>query len=263
MGAGWLVEGADFVGEDAGGVDDAFGGDGGLGAGFGVPDGGSGDFAGGVLELRRPGVVEDGGTVVECGAGEGEGKAGVVELGVVVEDAALEAVGGEAGDAGSGGFAGEQAGGAHGGFAGEEIVEGEAGTVPRQLPEVGGGEEGGERVDEVGGVAEHDGALVESLADEVDLAGGEVADAAVDELGGAGAGGLGEVARLDKGGAEAAGGGVYGDAETGGPAAEDEDVELGVESGEGLGSGCVGALGSHWDLVSDRDASGPMLGMRW
>jgi len=98
-------------------------------------------------------------------------------------------------------------------------------------------------VDEVRGVAQHDGALVEGFADEVDLAGGEVTDASVDELGGAAGGGLGEVAGFDECCAIAAGGGVEGYAEASGSASYDEDVIGVVEGGEG------GAEGGHGRLV--------------
>ena len=236
-GAGGLVDVAEVVRKDAGGVDDAFGVDGNFGAGLHVADDGSGDLVAGVEKLGAAGVVDDGGTVVNGGEGEGEGVAGVVELGIVVEDASGEVIGADAGDVFGGLFFAEDAGWAHAAFAGEEVVGGESGSEPRELPKACGGEDRREGMDEVGGGALHDGALVEGFADEVDLAGGEVAYAAVDELGRAGGGGLGEVACLDEGGLVAAGSGVYGEAEAGGSAAQDEDVVGGAEGGEEVGAG--------------------------
>ena len=64
---------------------------------------------------------------------------------------------------------------------------------------MGGGEDGGEGVNEVGGGAAHDGALMESFTDEVNLATGEIADSTVNEFGRAGGGGLGKVACFDEG----------------------------------------------------------------
>lgn len=60
------------------------------------------------------------------------------------------------------------------------------------------GDDEGEGVDEVGGVADEEAALAEGFEDEGDVALLEVADAAVDELGGAGGGAFGEVGLLDE-----------------------------------------------------------------
>ena len=68
-------------------------------------------------------------------------------------------------------------------------------------------------------------ALGQGLVDEAELPLLEVAEAAVDELGGLRRGPRGQVAALDQGGAQAPGGGVEGDAGAGDAAADDEDVE--------------------------------------
>lgn len=60
------------------------------------------------------------------------------------------------------------------------------------------GDDEGEAVDEVGGIADEEAALAEGLEDEGDIALLEVADAAVDELGAAGGGAFGEVGLLDE-----------------------------------------------------------------
>jgi hypothetical protein len=107
----------------------------------------------------------------------------------------------------------QDVGRAHGGLAGEQVVDFEADSVERKI-EPGVCRKGeGKRMHQMRSVAQHDRALVEGLVDEVDLSAGQVADAAVDQLGGAAGGGLGEVTGFDEGGAVAAGRGVYRDAE--------------------------------------------------
>src|SRR5262249_42677675 len=87
-----------------------------------------------------------------------------------------------------------------------------------------------ERPDEVRGVAQEPAALAQGLADEADVAEFEVAEPAVDELGGGAAGAGGEVALVDEADAEPAEGGVQRDAGAGDAAAEEEEVE-GVAGG--------------------------------
>ncbi len=60
------------------------------------------------------------------------------------------------------------------------------------------GDDEGEAVDEVGGIADHEAALAEGFEDEGDIALLEVADAAVDELGAAAGGAFGEVGLLNE-----------------------------------------------------------------
>ncbi len=51
-------------------------------------------------EADAAGVIEDDGTVIDGGAGEMDGEAGVVELAIVIDDAAIEAFGFERGEEG-------------------------------------------------------------------------------------------------------------------------------------------------------------------
>jgi hypothetical protein len=83
----------------------------------------------------------------------------------------------------------------------------------------------------VGSELEEAVALDAGLEDEAEVAVLEVADAAVDEAGGAAGGAAGEVLALDEGDAQAAQGGISGDATAGDAAADDEDIE--VLRGEG------------------------------
>jgi hypothetical protein len=89
----------------------------------------------------------------------------------------------------------------------------------------------------VGSEAEEPGALDAGLEDEGEVAVLEVADAAVDEAGGAAGGAGGEVLALDEGDAEAAEGGIASDTTARHTTADDEEVEaLGGESEQALGT---------------------------
>ena len=130
-------------------------------------------------------VVQDG------GAGDGQGEARVVGMGIVVDEA------------------GDQPGGVQGGHVVERLVAGDApveladarttaevvqpqrgaegagdGAVDHSVATEQGNQEG-QDVDEVRGVAEQQLALGERLVDEAEVTLPEVADAAVDELRGA------------------------------------------------------------------------------
>jgi hypothetical protein len=69
--------------------------------------------------------------------------------------------------------------------------------------------------------------FVEGFADEGEIALFEVAEAAVDEFGASTGSGLGEVGLFDEQGAQAAGGGIDGATQSGGAAANDEDIPEG------------------------------------
>lgn len=93
-----VVHAADVVHKDAGGIDDAAGADLVLAAAFDALGLDADDVAVFFDEAAAAGVIEDDGAVVDGGAGEVDGEAGVIELAVVVNDAALEAVGFEGGE---------------------------------------------------------------------------------------------------------------------------------------------------------------------
>ena len=93
-----VVHVADGIDEDAGGVDDAVGADFELFAGFDAFGLDADDVALFLHEAGAAGVIEDDGTVIDGGAREVDGEAGVVELAVVIDDAAVEAVGFEGGE---------------------------------------------------------------------------------------------------------------------------------------------------------------------
>lgn len=94
-----VVHVADGIDEDAGGIDDAMGADFVLAAGFDALGLHADDVAVFLLhEAAGAGVIEDDGAVIDGGACEVDGEAGVVELAVVIDDAAGEAFGFEGGE---------------------------------------------------------------------------------------------------------------------------------------------------------------------
>lgn len=93
-----VVHVADGIDEDAGGIDDAVGADFVLVAGFDALGLDADDVAVFLDEAAGAGVIEDDGAVIDGGAGEVDGEAGVIELAVVVDDAAIEAFGFEGGE---------------------------------------------------------------------------------------------------------------------------------------------------------------------
>ena len=238
-GGGGFVHEADLVGEDAGGVDD----DAGLEfVGFAglVVDGGDAIDHDAVLgDAGDADVVEEDGAVVGGGLGEGDGEAGVVELAVEVLDAAEEFLGFDIGDAGEGGVAGEDLGGGEIEAAGEGVVDFQADAEEGAFPPLVAGDDEGEVVDDLGGVAVEEAALAEGFQDEGDVALFEITDAAVDELGTAAGGALGEVVGFEQERAQAAGGGIDGDTEAGGSAADDDDVPGGFLFQAGEEGGAV------------------------
>jgi hypothetical protein len=176
--------------------------------------------------------------VVVRRAGEPDDEAGVVfELGVVGDQAAAQPF---AADAGGGAqqlrgvhaaHARQLAAGGAGGAA-QAVAEGESdarlalgarGDLRRERDRLA------DRADKVGrGLRQQDVTLARALHRDAERALGEVAQAAVDELGAPTAGAPGEVAALDERDAQAAGRGVEGGAGAGDAAADDEDVERAV-----------------------------------
>lgn len=96
--AGGVVHVADGIDEDAGGIDDGAGADFELAAGFDAFGLHADDVAVLLHEAAGAGVIEDDGAVIDGGACEVDGEACVIELAVVVDDAAGEAIGFEGGE---------------------------------------------------------------------------------------------------------------------------------------------------------------------
>ncbi len=177
--------------------------------------------------------ADDGGAVGRRRADRGQGVPGVVGLRVVVEEGAGEGVRAQGRGHLERAGAGQLLVPRHRPGAAHRVVEGEARrdvgplpAAPRQRVEEG------DRPDEVRrDPAEHQLALLERLPDEVEVHLLEVAQAAVEELGGARGGPRPEVALLDEGGGQTTGRGIERDPGPGHPAADDEHVEvLGAEA---------------------------------
>ena len=217
---------ADGIGECAGGVDDDLGADFEAFAGFltscqvtpwmmpSAPLWSCGD-------LR---VVEQRGALLGGGGDEIDEQPRVVELAVVVDDAAGEALGVDAGQALERFLLREELRGAEAVFAGEHLVELEADAVEGAFPPGVAGDDERRVRDEVRRVLAQEAALLQRLHHERDVALLEVAHAAVDELGRAAGGAFAEVVLLEQQRGVAARGGIDRDADAGGAAADDDDV---------------------------------------
>jgi hypothetical protein len=229
-----LVEGPELVGPHPGGVDHH----GRPGFDFPAADpvGQSGardlatlpEQAGGLHPVHRHGPQGGG------GLGHGEGEAGVVDPGVVVQEAGGQAPAVEIGheleglplrqplvqlpDAGAAGGVVHPQGGADSPGVGP-------GPGPTCRPASEYRDEEGEGLDQVGGEAEQSLSLGQRLVDQPELLLLEVPQPAVDQLRGSGRRAGGEVAPLDEGRPQAPAGGVEGDTGTGDPAADHEHVE--------------------------------------
>ena len=155
---------------------------------------------------REPGVVGDGVEVTVGGGQAGPSQARVMDVDVPIAQPPV-----------AGGVA----------KPGDNVVEGEAGAIFQAFPSaVVDREDEGNRTHETGGQAQQQAAFGAGLTDEPELAVAKIAEAAVDEFGGAAAGAGGEIAGFDESGSQAAGGGVEGDAAAGDAAADHEQIEL-------------------------------------
>ena len=243
VGVGALVEGADPVGPDAGGVDDGVGRDGEL-----VTVGGDGDpvdVAGGALGEagHRDPVGHHRAVVQRCGAADGDNETGVVGGGVEVEVAADQVLGGQRR------HVLERLG------LGDPLVEladlEPAGDVvaphggAEQAGDLGGdhaalaehGQEKGEELHEVRRIGEEALTLGEGFVDELDVALLQVTEPAVNELGRLGRRARGEVVAFDERHLETTRRGIERDAGAGDATADDNEVEgLVAEAIEGRGA---------------------------
>ena len=229
--AGAQVNGLDVVDPHAGGVHQAPSGHVDR-AGAGVDSRADG-VTGPVLQhIDQRGVIGHRRPVIGGGADDGEGEAGVVGAGVVVEEGAVDLVGLQAGHEGDDLISLEALvpaddGGAAGEIVGPEHQAEQAGQELRDKATFGiDGDHEPQRRHQERGVAQQPSALGESLVDELDVALLEVADAAMDHLGRFGGSAIGEVAPLHQAGAQAAGGGIQGHARSRRASADDQHVEL-------------------------------------
>ena len=109
----------------------------------------------------------------------------VIELAVVVEHAAAQALDFKGGRVRERRFLAEQLAAAEAEFAGEEIVHRQPHAIPGFGPPGIGRDDEAHVVDQMGRVADQQAALAQGLANEVNVALGKITHAAVHELGGA------------------------------------------------------------------------------
>lgn len=178
-------------------------------------------------------VVEDRGAVLDGGDGQRGVQPRVVEGPVVVHERRLQVVRGQHGRLFDGGGLGQQVRALQVLLAREEVVELAPGVDVRHLPRVVDGDEDGQHRAQVRRGVDEVFALVERLDHEVQLRLGELPErllqvphAPVNHLGGLGRRARGKVALLDQRHVEAPGGGVQGAPGPGGPATDDQHVEL-------------------------------------
>ncbi len=169
-------------------------------------------------------VVGEGRPEGRGGLGEVDREPGVVELAVVIDDAASEAAGLDGGKPLERFFAGEVSRRAEAELSREGVVDAEADAVERSFPPVVVGNDEGELVDEVRRVLAQPAPFLEGFQYEGDVSLLEVAHAAVHELGAAAGGAAGEIPRFQERRPVAARGGVDGAPEPGGAAADNDDV---------------------------------------
>ena len=205
-----------------------------------------------VKKLLGAAVIDKQGAVLRCGARYGQGQAGVVKLAVPVFDAAAQAMGLGGGQELLGLGAVEQFGLAQAGFACELVVQRQAQAVKRRLPPAVAGHDKGERLGDMGRAVQHRGALAQGLAHQRNIALGQVAHAAVHQLGGSRRRAFGKVLRLYQHHLQAARRGVERHTQARGAAAYNRQVVARARSqaGEqivalgGQGRG-VGKVGGH------------------
>ncbi len=234
------VEAVDLFGPHPAGVDDH------VGAHVGAVGQAHPDHPAGALVVEEPGdrhvVGEDRAVGLGGGSGDGERQAGVVGLRVPVHEAGHQPVGLEVGEVfqrrrgvdAPVALADAQTAGEVVAPQRRRVGLGHAAAHHPVLAEQG--DEERKRTDEMRRVLQQALAFGQRLVHQAEIALLKVTQAAVDQLGGPGRRPGREVVRFDQGGAQAPGGGVEGDAATGDPPADHDDVEALVGEGGQRGS---------------------------
>ena len=151
-------------------------------------------------------------------------QAGVVELSVVINGAAAQALGLQGRQMFERFFLGKNARSSEAVLAGEQLVEFQSQAVERRFPPIVVGHDESEIVDDVRSILQQQAALLERFHDEADIALFQVADAAVGQFGAATGGAFAEVALLEQQHIVAAGSSIDGDAYAGRSSADDDHV---------------------------------------
>ena len=169
-------------------------------------------------------VIHHRGAMIGGGHGEVDEQARIVELAVVVDDAAAQFFRFQCGKALKSLLFAEQLRRAEPVLAGKQVVELEADAIERRFPPGVVGNNEGEVVHQVRSVLAQQAALFQRRHDQRNVALFEIAHAAVHQLGAAAAGAFAEIVSLDKYDVEAARCSIDGDAHASGPAADHGDV---------------------------------------
>src|SRR6185312_6044892 len=143
-------------------------------------------------------VVQQHRALLARGLHQVDEKARIVELAIVIDDAASKAFGVDVRQPFERLFARQDARWAETVFACEQVVELDSGAIEGSFPPVVARHHEGQVMDQMRGVAEQDASLFEGLHDEWYVALFEVADAAVNQLGAAAGCALAEVALLQQ-----------------------------------------------------------------
>jgi len=118
----------------------------------------------------------------------------------------------------------EEFGAAQAVLAGQRVVHLQAGAVERRIQQAVGRHHERQRLGQVRRVVQQRAALVQGFAHQGHIALGQVAHAAVHQLGGARGGALGEVVRLHQRHLEAAGRRIHGRAQARGSTADNQQI---------------------------------------
>ena len=182
------------------------------------------DFACALNQADGFNIVDGGAAEILEGAQQRDGVARIVKLAVVIENAAAKVSLCDAGQFFERRLAREQFRTAEGQLAREPFVDLEAHAVVRKRKIAVCGNDEREIVNEVRGVAQHVAALAQSIENQREVHLLEIAHAAMDKLGAAAGGFLGEIGALDEQRAIAPRSGFDGGAEAGGSAANHKHI---------------------------------------
>jgi len=220
-----LVLAPQLVDEDSRGVNHRLGREVEDFAGFAVAGAHAADFRPLFDQRRAAAVVGHDGPRRRGGLRQIDGQTRIVELSVVIEDAASQGGGFEIGNMLDRLRPAEHPRRAQAQLAGQLIVELHPDPVERTFPPMITGNDKGKIVHQMRCVAGQPAALAQSFEDERNVALFKVANAAVHELGRAAGGALGEIRLFDQCDAETADGRVDRGPQPRGAAAHDDDIE--------------------------------------
>ena len=222
---GIAVHVADVIDPDAGGIDDALGGDAQLGAADRVARVDADDLAAFAHQRRHRAMVEHDRALAGRGARERDRQPRIVELPVPVLDAAGQAAHLHVGQQLARARGRQELGVAQAARAGERVVHLQPDAIERRFPDLVRRHHEGQRLRQMRRVGQQRRALVQRLAHQRHIALREIAHAAVHELGRARTRAFRKVLGFEQHDREAARRGVERDAAAGGAAADDGEVE--------------------------------------